>query len=155
MARAKYKEWLKEENLFKVEAWAKSGLSEKQISHNMGIAYSTLKDWKKKYSAFSASLKKGKEVTDFEVENAMHKSAIGYFVEETKTCITETNGVQTKKIEKYKKWVSPNSTAQIFWLKNRKPDVWMDRKAKDNDNKNNSELARYFELLDDRLLEDE
>lgn len=155
MARAKYQEWLKEENLIKVEAWAKSGLSEKQISQNMGIAYSTLKEWKKKYSALSASLKKGKEVTDFEVENAMHKSAIGYFVEETKTYITETNGVQTKKIEKYKKWIPPNSTAQIFWLKNRKPDVWMDRKAKDNDNKNESELARYFELLDDRLLEDE
>lgn len=155
MARAKYQEWLKEENLIKVEAWAKSGLSEKQISQNMGIAYSTLKEWKKKYSALSASLKKGKEVTDFEVENAMHKSAIGYFVEETKTYITETNGVQTKKIEKYKKWIPPNSTAQIFWLKNRKPDVWMDRKAKDNDNKNDSELVRYFELLDDRLLEDE
>lgn len=155
MARAKYQEWLKEENLIKVEAWAKSGLSEKQISQNMGIAYSTLKEWKKKYSALSASLKKGKEVTDFEVENAMHKSALGYYVEETKTYITETNGVQTKKIEKYKKWIPPNSTSQIFWLKNRKPDVWMDRKAKDNDNKNDSELVKYFELLDDRLLEDE
>lgn len=155
MARAKYQEWLKEENLIKVEAWAKSGLSEKQISQNMGIAYSTLKEWKKKYSALSASLKKGKEVTDFEVENAMHKSAVGYYVEETKTYITETNGVQTKKIEKYKKWIPPNTTAQIFWLKNRKPDVWMDRKAKENANKNDSELARYFELLDDRLLEDE
>ncbi|MBS4889424.1 MAG: IS66 family insertion sequence element accessory protein TnpA [Peptoniphilus grossensis] len=155
MARAKYQEWLKEENLIKVEAWAKSGLSEKQISQNMGIAYSTLKEWKKKYSALSASLKKGKEVTDFEVENAMHKSSLGYYVEETKTYITETNGVQTKKIEKYKKWIPPNSTSQIFWLKNRKPDVWMDRKAKDNDNKNDSELVKYFELLDDRLLEDE
>lgn len=155
MARAKYQEWLKEENLIKVEAWAKSGLSEKQISQNMGIAYSTLKEWKKKYSALSASLKKGKEVTDFEVENAMHKSALGYYVEETKTYITETNGVQTKKIEKYKKWIPPNSTAQIFWLKNRKPDVWMDRKAKEVEEKPNQGLERYFELLDDRLLKDE
>ena len=155
MARAKYQEWLKEENLIKVEAWAKSGLSEKQISQNMGIAYSTLKEWKKKYSALSASLKKGKEVTDFEVENAMHKSAVGYYVEETKTYITETNGVKTKKIEKYKKRMPPNTTAQIFWLKNRKPDTWMDRKAKENGNNKDSVLSRYFELLDDRLLEDE
>jgi hypothetical protein len=155
MARAKYQEWLKEENLIKVEAWAKSGLSEKQISQNMGIAYSTLKEWKKKYSALSASLKKGKEVTDFEVENAMHKSALGYYVEETKTYITETNGVQTKKIEKYKKWIPPNSTAQIFWLKNRKPDVWMDRKAKEVEDKPNRGLERYFELLDDRLINNE
>lgn len=155
MARAKYQEWLKEENLIKVEAWAKSGLSEKQISQNMGIAYSTLKEWKKKYSALSASLKKGKEVTDFEVENAMHKSAVGYYVEETKTYITETNGVQTKKIEKYKKWIPPNSTAQIFWLKNRKPDVWMDRKAKEVEDKPNRGLERYFELLDDRLINNE
>ena len=155
MARAKYQEWFKEENLIKVEAWAKSGLSEKQISQNMWIAYSTLKEWKKKYSALSASLKKGKEVTDFEVENAMHKSALGYYVEETKTYITETNGVQTKKIEKYKKWIPPNSTAQIFWLKNRKPDVWMDRKAKEVEDKPNRGLERYFELLDDRLINNE
>lgn len=55
-----------------------------------------------KYIDIFDALKKGKEVADYEVENAMHKSAIGYFVEETKTYINEVEGVKTRRIEKTK-----------------------------------------------------
>lgn len=128
MARSKYKEWLEEEKLILINGWAKKGLTEEQISKNMGIAYSTLREWKKKYSAIEAALKKGKEVVDYEVESALFKRAMGYEYEEEKTYIQEVDGVQTKRKEIIKKQIPPDTTAIIFWLKNRKPIEWRDRR---------------------------
>lgn len=65
------------------------------------------------------SLKKGKEVADFEVENALYKRALGYDYEEVKTHIEEVDGKKKKKVEKTHKHIPADVTAQIFWLKNR------------------------------------
>lgn len=152
MARAKYQEWLQEENLILLKAWAMNGLTDEEIAKNIGINRKTLYEWKKKYNPISNALKKGKTIYDVEAEQNLHKVGQGYYVEEVETYITETNGVQTKRIKKTKKWVPPNVTALIFWLKNRKPDVWMDRKAKEIEVKNDGNLEKYFELLDKELL---
>lgn len=61
MAKGKYEKWLEPDNLLLLEAWARDGLTDEQIAHNMGIAVSTLYGWKNKYSEFSESLKKGKK----------------------------------------------------------------------------------------------
>ena len=122
----KYNEWLEKDKLILLEGWARSGLTDEQIAKNMGIAPSTLYEWKKKSKEFSESLKKGKEVVDFEVENALLKRALGYEYEEE----TYENGILTKKV---KKQVPPDTTAQIFWLKNRKPNNWKDRVETDED----------------------
>ncbi len=98
MAKGKYQYWLTPEGLTLLEGWARDGLTEEQISHNMDISRSTLKDWKLKYPAISATLKKGKEVVDYQVENALLSAAL-----------------------------EGNTTAQIFWLKNRRPDKWRDK----------------------------
>lgn len=120
MAKGKYQEWLTKEGLLKLEGWARDGLTDEQIAKNMGINIATLYDWKKKYPEISESLKKGKEVVDREVENALLKAALGYEYEED----VVTNKGQVVKVRKYEK---PNVTAIIFWLKNRKPDVWRDK----------------------------
>lgn len=124
--KGKYHDWLTEEGLLKIEGWARDGLTDKQIAHNMGIAVSTLYEWKKLYPEFSEALKRGKEVIDRQVENALLKLALGYEYEETKI-VVEPDG--KKRAEKTKKHVSPNATAIIFWLKNRKPDEWMDNRV--------------------------
>ena len=80
---AKYTEWLTEEGLLKIEGWARDGLTDKQVAYNMNIAESTLHEWKKKYSVLSESLKRGKEVVDRQVENALLKRALGYEFKET------------------------------------------------------------------------
>lgn len=152
MAKGKYQEWLQEENLILLKAWAMDGLTDEQIAKNIGINRKTLYEWKKKYDLISNTLKKGKTIYDVEAEQNLHKVGQGYYVEEVETYITETNGVQTKRIKKTKKWVPPNVTALIFWLKNRKPDVWMDRKAKEIEVKNDGNLEKYFELLDKEIL---
>lgn len=133
MAKGKYEQWITEEGLLKIESWARSGLTDEQIASNIGIAPKTLYRWKDQFSQICHSLKKGKEVVDIQVENALLKRALGYeVVEVTKERIIDTGQrsrhgelVTTKEVVKH---ISPDVTAQIFWLKNRKPDEWRDRK---------------------------
>ena len=128
MARAKYQEWLEPDSLLKLEAWARDGLIDDQIAKNIGITARTLYEWKKKYVPIAQSLKRGKEVIDYEVESALYKRAIGYEVEEEKIYIQDIEGRTTKRKEITKKHIPGDTTAQIFWLKNRKPEEWRDRK---------------------------
>lgn len=123
MAKGKYHEWLGPEGLLKIEGWARDGLIDEQIAYNIGITRETLSQWKNKYSDISDALKKGKEVVDRQVENALLKRALGYKYEEIKTEETE----EGKKVTVTIKEVVPDTTAQIFWLKNRKPDQWRDK----------------------------
>lgn len=124
MAKGKYEYWLTPEGLIKLEGWARDGLTDKEIAQNMCIAESTLYDWKNKYSEISESLKKGKEIVDREVENALLKRALGYEYTETKT---KSEGGVVTEVTTTVKQVVPDVTAQIFWLKNRKPAAWRDK----------------------------
>lgn len=161
MARGKYVEWLTEEGLALIGGWAKDGLIDEEIAHNMGIAYSTFRTWKDKYQEISAVLRANKAVVDRRVENSLLKRALGYVFEE-KTFATvpigreehaakvkfemglwdkqnpdateeerdrfllsipQTKEVLEKRVEKY---AHPDTTAIIFWLKNRKAE-WSDK----------------------------
>ena len=122
---AKYTKWITEEGLLKIEGWARDGLTDKQIAENIGVAYSTFRDWIKRFPALSAPLKRGKEVIDRQVENALLKRALGYEYVETTKELTDLGLTVTKQVTKQ---VAPDTTAQIFWLKNRKPQEWRDKK---------------------------
>src|SRR5690606_28426595 len=139
----KYHDWITEEGLLKIEEWARKGLTDEQISHNIGIHPSTLYDWQNRFPELTEALKRGKEVVDKAVENALLKRALGYEYEEVKE-ITEGNekGRGRKRIEKTIKHVVPDVTAQIFWLKNRKPEEWRDKK--DLDVSVNKSLEDFF-----------
>ena len=97
IAKGKHAKWLEPDGLILLQGWARDGLTEDQIAHNMGISRDTLRVWKNKFSVISTALKKGKEVVDFAVENALLKKAL-----------------------------SGDVTAMIFWLKNRKILKWRD-----------------------------
>ena len=118
-----------EPRLKEIEAWARDGLTDEQIAKNLGVAYSTFRKYKDEYPAFSAALKKGKEVVDIEVENALLKRALGYEYEEVKTYIEEVDGKKKKRVEKTVKHVPADVSAAIFWLRNRKGFVWSNRDA--------------------------
>ena len=115
--------WLEPDNLLRLQAWARDGLIDEQIAHNMEISVSTLYDWKNKYSDISEALKKGKEVVDIEVENALLKRALGYKYDEVTEIMEEGALTQKKTVHKQ---LAPDTTALIFWLKNRRPDLWRD-----------------------------
>lgn len=126
---AKYTYWLTEEGLLLIEGWARDGLTEEQIANNIGISRSTLNEWKKKFSDISDTLKQSKEIADRQVENALHKTALGFYYEEDMV----TNQGDVVRVKKYSK---PNTTAQIFWLKNRKPADWRDKQEIEQTNTN-------------------
>lgn len=127
-----------EPKLLLVEAWARDGMVQEDIAKKLGVAMSSFSDYKNKFPELSEALKRGQEVVDVEVENALLKRAMGYRYEEvTKepgTIEDEESGelkrvmVETKRVTKE---VQPDVTAQIFWLKNRKPDVWRDKQQVD------------------------
>lgn len=141
MARkGKYEYWITPEGLLKIEGWARDGLVDEQIAENIGIRAGTLYDWKNRFPDISEALKKGKEVVDRQVENALLKRALGYTYAE----ITYENGVETKRVIKE---VVPDTTAQIFWLKNRKPEIWRDKREISTDD--NDQVMEFIKAMRD------
>lgn len=138
MAKGKYQEWLKPEGLAKIEGWARDGLINEQIAANMGITRKTLQEWAIKYSDIGDALKKSKEVADRIVENSLFKRATGYNAQVRKVFKCKKveydpiTGRRIGEIEELKEGIEEvhipaDTTAQIFWLKNRKPGVWRDK----------------------------
>lgn len=125
MARGKYEYWLTPDGLLELEAYARDGLTDEQIASNLGIRRETLYVWKKQYTEISEALSRGKKVIDIQVENALLQRALGYEYKEVK--VKEELGICTEKTITTKQ-VVPDTTAQIFWLKNRKPYQWAGRK---------------------------
>lgn len=153
MAKGKYEEWLEPEGLLKIQGWARDGLTEEQIAHNMGIRRSTLSEWKKKFPDILDSLKQGKEVVDREVENALLNKALGFRVTVKKSYkvkdIIYENGRKIKETEKIEmvdeeQYIPPDTTAQIFWLKNRKPNEWRDKREVDVGGQDGNSLKVEF-----------
>ena len=124
MAKGKYQRWLE------------------QLAGKMGINPATLYDWKNKYPKISEALKKGKEVVDIQVENALLKRALGYDYQEQRIEKSDKDGT---KIIQTIRHIPADTTAQIFWLKNRRPDKWRDKPEAPGDT---DALKKARELLE-------
>ena len=118
MAKGKYEYWRTTDGLILLQGWARDGLTDEQIAHNLGIRRATLYEWKNKYPDINDALKKGKEIVDYEVENALLKRA-----------------------------KQGDVTAQIFWLKNRRPEKWRD-KVQFTDETSLKKLDQLIESID-------
>lgn len=127
MAKGKYQEWLTEEGLIRLKGWAFDGLTDEQIAKDkIGIGVRTLYEWKDRFPQIMQALKDGKEIPDREVEAALYKRACGYEYEE----VTEEWDATVEKMivtKRVKKQVPPDPTSIIFYLKNRKPDQWINK----------------------------
>lgn len=133
MAKGKYQEWLTQDALLVLEGWARDGLTDEQIAKNMGIAASSLYNWMNAHVEILEAIKKGRKPVDLAVENALLKSALGYDVEEEtweRKFNRETGEFEMICTKRQRKHIPPSNTAQIFWLKNRKPNEWKDRTDK-------------------------
>lgn len=136
MAKGKYQKWLTPDGHTLLEAWARDGLVDTQIAHNMGISPSTLYVWKKQFPEISETLSRGKEIVDVQVENDLLKKTHGYNAEVKKTfklkkvyfdkegrrC--EEEHLETAVDEVH---VPADTNAITWWLKNRRPDRWRER----------------------------
>ena len=144
MAKSKWETHVKD-RLIEVEGWARDGLTDEQIAKNLGISIQTFYTYKEKYLEFFESLKKGKEVVNREVENALLKRALGYTYEEETIEELADGTIKTKTVTKH---MAGDTTAQIFWLKNRKPDVWRDKTAVEH----SGEIKTEVQTLTDEEL---
>lgn len=134
-------EWLEPEKLLLLEDWARQGLFDEQIAKNMGISEATLYNYKRQYPEIKEALRKGKEVVDIEVENAMLKRAIGYTITITEQKIDKDGFVHDLTRDLH---IPGDVTAQIFWLKNRRRTQWRDKVEYES---NTDELNKVKELL--------
>ena len=146
---AKYSKWITEDGLILLQGWARGGLTEEQIAKKCSVSPSTLSEWKNKFPEIAEALKEGKEVIDTLVENALLKRALGYeYIETTHERVkvgVDDDGqpihemVVTKTVTKM---VIPDTTAQIFWLKNRKKAEWRDNAERIEMEREKLELAK-------------
>lgn len=113
-----------------VEEWSRLGLTEQQISKNLGISRSTLNDFKNKHRELKEAIRKGREVAVAELENGLYKRALGFNYEETKVSIRVIDGREVRFTEKSTKYQAPDVGACIILLKNKDRPNWSNDPAK-------------------------
>ena len=111
----------------KIRKLAEFGFIDTQLAELFGVTEKTITNWKKESLEFITVLKKGKEIADARVMMSLLKRATGY--EHKETHISNYQGVITE--TEITKHYPPDSTAMIFWLKNRQPDKWRDKQEID------------------------
>lgn len=110
--------WLTPDGLEAIRGWARRGCNYKEVAHNMGIAVSTLSNWRQRYPEIENALQESREVADIIIENALFAKAR-----------------------------KGNIAAIIFWLKNRMPDRWRDRYEHNTPQDQLEQDARIAKLL--------
>ena len=126
-------DWLEEDNLMLLECWARDGYTFQDIANRIGISGSTLTAWRKTYPEIHEALRKGREIIDYKVENALLKSALGYKTKEVKVTTTIKFGKVVETIKEVTdKEQAPNVSAIQCWLYNRLPQKWKNMNSKSN-----------------------
>lgn len=112
------------------------GLKDTELAHSLKITERTLNNWKREHPEFLQSIKKGREEADGHVARALYQRSIGfvckrqqpfklkrtYYDEEGRRCEEER-----VEIAEFFDQVPPDTAAAFIWLKNRRPDKWMDK----------------------------
>ena len=104
------------------------GFTDKQLAVFFGVNESTINRWKDKYPEFCKSIKSGKVIADAQVAESLFKRATG--IEVTEVEVRDDGKKKVKRVTK--KHIPPDPTAQIFWLKNRQPELWRDKPTVEN-----------------------
>ena len=125
-----------------VEKLCKLGTTDRDLCLLFNISPQTIDNWKKTHPEFFLALMRGKQEADLNVAEAMYRNATGYdYYEEQAVKLRETSyvGGKVSNVREYveivmvKRHQPADTTAQIFWLKNRRPDLWRDVKRIDSE----------------------
>ncbi len=101
------------------------GATDKELGDFFGVSEQTINAWKTKHPKFLESLKEGKQMADAEVAHKLYRRATGYSHEAVKIVANANTGQEH--IVPFTEHYPPDTTACIFWLKNRRPDLWRDK----------------------------
>lgn len=145
MAVSKYDTHVKPKLLL-IEAWCRDGLTMDNIAKNLDVAKSTFFEYVKEHSELSDSLKKNKEVADVIIENELYEKAKGKVITLNKVKVLNDGSCIDYQEEAY---IPGDTTAQIFWLKNRKPKEWRDKQEIEHSGTLDVDIER---MNDDEIL---
>jgi len=104
------------------------GADDKDLAVYFDVDERTINNWKDAHLEFFQSIKEGKELSNYEVEKSLRDKAMGFEKQIEKTEITK-DGIQSITTKQY---FPPDTAAAIFWLKNRNPTKWQDKKGVDH-----------------------
>lgn len=159
MGRAKYQAWLEPDRLALLAAWARDGMTDDQLcdKDHLAISRTTLWQWRKDHPKIANALKINKEIADIRVENALYKRALGYTAQVRKTFKVRrvkysADGRKISEEERLEVGVDEvhipaDVTAQIYWLKNRRPEQWRDRREHAGDGREVEDLTPLADML--------
>lgn len=121
------------------EKLCKLGATDIEIADFFGVDKATINRWKAEYPEFCASVKSGKGMADERVERSLFARAIGYEHDDVDIRVIEGKVVQTA----IRKHYPPDSTAGIFWLKNRRGELWRDKQNVEHSGGVTVEITRF------------
>lgn len=113
----------KEEFIEQAQKLCKLGATDIEVADFFNVNVATLNRWKSEYPEFCASVKNGKAPADERVERSLFARATGYSFDAVKIFNHQGQIIEAP----YREHVAPDTTACIFWLKNRKPAEWRDK----------------------------
>lgn len=115
----------KPEFIAQAEKLCKLGATDMELADFFNVEVRTLYRWKSENEQFCQALKAGKDDADDRVERSLYARANGYEHDEVDIRVVGGAIVQTP----IRKYYPPDTTAAIFWMKNRRPDQWRETKA--------------------------
>jgi hypothetical protein len=109
------------------------GATNPDVARALGVATSTVDLWIKEKAEFSGALKRGREAADANVAKSLYRRALGYSHKAVKIITVAQGGNMGSEVEEipYIERYPPDTTACIFWLKNRRPQEWRDKQELD------------------------
>jgi hypothetical protein len=126
----------------------KLGATDKELADFFSVTEKTINTWKINFPEFLQSLKRGKQESDERVEQSLYRRALGYSHDAVKIFHDAAGTTAVPYVEHY----PPDTTACIFWLKNRKPGEWRDKIDVDT-GLSRDRVTRLLELVEGRLNE--
>lgn len=108
------------------EKLCKLGATDKEMADFFGVSEQTINAWKQAHPEFLESLKKGKMLADANVADRLFSRAMGYSHDAVKIAV-KPGGEHA--IIPFTEHYPPDTTAAIFWLKNRRPDQWREKQT--------------------------
>lgn len=109
---------------------ALEGKIDTQIAEILGVSNATVYNWKNQFPAFLEALKLSKDIVDAKVAKSLFDRAMGYSHPEEKIFYDSKSGDVV--VHETTKQYAPDPTSMIFWLKNRQPDEWRDKREVDH-----------------------
>lgn len=118
------------------------GATDEQLGEVLKVSRRTILNWRKQHPDFDAAIAAGKDEADARVADALYQRALGFSHPDEEIKIVANEVVRVPTVKRY----PPDTVSCIFWLKNRRPDLWRDKHEVAHQDDRDKEMATIAEL---------